>query len=219
MTADARHNSSGIPARDLRLGKCPGAGRGVAGRCCSRKICPIGARLRAPRVSQQDRARARERRGCAPAQRTDTGILRLLRLAFGGAWPLAADKACTPLSGFRIRDGRAHCPRCELYRSEHRGRSRLSAWRRTHLFRAALWARLAVAAGGGVEELAGTGRATLGGLAAPAGSRSGRSSPVLVAKTPLPDPGRRTFADCLRLRADSRLVRDGRRCGHEVADR
>src|SRR5262249_20818661 len=53
-------------------------------------ICAARAGLRASRVSQQDRACSEWRRGRSAAPRTHSRVLRMFRLALGGAWSLAA---------------------------------------------------------------------------------------------------------------------------------
>ena len=70
----------------LGTGRCVRAARRRRGTA----FCRSRARVRAQGVSEQDRARPRERCGRAPPAGTDARVLRLLRLAFVGTCALAA---------------------------------------------------------------------------------------------------------------------------------
>ena len=136
-----------------------------------------GARLRAPGIPEQDRARAQQRRGREAAARADPGLLRLLRLALLGARALAARAAGPPLSRRALRAAGARGARREPDAGAHRRRGALPRGLRPHVVRAALRPGVAAAARGRaarVERPAGAAVVARAGAARAGGRRAHR---------------------------------------------
>src|SRR6185295_13856884 len=180
-------------------------------RCHGRgAVREAGARLRAQGVSEQDRARALRRRRREAAARAHPRVLRLLRLAFLGARPLAAGALGAYVPRRTVRRAGAASPGPELDARARRGRGALPGRSGAGLVRAALRARLAAptrrraprmgrSAGEGVVRRAGS-----------AGARGGGAALRLAAEALAADPHRRARPDGVRVRAGARLGADGR---------
>ena len=179
------------------------------------RFAAAGARLHPPRIPEQDRARARRRRRRAAAARADACVLRVLRLAFVGARPLAARAPCARVS--RAPSSRA--PRARRLRSASpqakvAQRGRLSAGRRARLRSSAPMAWPGCCSSR--RNCASWEDADAQRWArdpAAARSRSGGPDPHLAAEASLSDPRRRALADGIRFRPHPRLVDRRGRCG------
>ena len=133
------------------------------------------ARLRAPRVPEQDQPRAAVGRRRRSAQRADAGVLRLLRLALVRARPLAAGAVGAHVSRGVVRRGRADRAATLPDRGEHRGGGPLPEREGPGVLRAPLWPRLAAAARRRAAQLGRPGGACVGARAAAAERRCARA--------------------------------------------
>ncbi len=146
------------------------------------------ARLRAPRVPEQDRARAGIRRGRPATARADAGILRLLRLALFGAWPLAARAAGETVPGHRTGGDGTRGAGAQPDAGEHRGRGRVPARAGTHVVRATLRPRVAARTRGRTAQLGRPAGPRLGRRPRAARDRVGPTCHGVAAEAAVPDP-------------------------------
>ncbi len=116
-------------------------------RCVHRRtIRSPRARVRPEGIPEQDLACFEFPRGCESATRADAGVLRMLRLAFIGARPLAAGTLDPRVSQCAIRNRCARGTQGEHHSSSHRRRSCVFECHRTRVVRTSLWFGLAAAA-------------------------------------------------------------------------
>ena len=97
--------------------------RAAAGPGNGRPVHAARARLRTPGVPEQDRARPLRGRRRPAAPRADAGLLRLLRLALGRPWPLAAGPPRTAGGRSGARSRRARRPGAQPDARQHRRRA------------------------------------------------------------------------------------------------
>ena len=177
------------------------------------------ARVRAPGVPEQDRARDDQRRRRQAAARADAGVLRLLRLALVGARALAAGAPRAAVPGCAVRR-RAPAPRSReaSRRRTSRPRSRyLAGPGRTSFERPyglAWLLQLAAELREWKDPQAQQWAAALGPLETAAAARLKEWLPKLSR----PDPDRRARPDRVRVRPRARLGAHGRRSADDRPD-
>src|SRR5262249_53306291 len=132
-----------------------------------------------------------QRCGSETAASADTGVLRMLRLAFDRARSLAPRSRHQAVSGVSGCTEGAHCARVEFDTVEHCDRRRLphGAW--TRLVRAAVWACMVAATGSRVAKLERPAVPRVVGHAGAAGNGRSEEAHDMAAEARLPDSDRR----------------------------
>src|ERR1700730_1851191 len=169
------------------------------------------AGMRAQRISEQDQSCAEQRCRHRPAAETDTGILRLLRLAFVGARTLAASQAGAHVSRGTVRGGRSGSAQTKSERRKFETRSDLYSWDGPRQFRAAVWIVVAAPTLRGVARMGrSAGTRHVFEFTSARGS-GGRAIENVAAETFASGAHRRARSNRVRARLDARLRAHGAR--------